>query len=139
MKAGSRDVCGFLANFFGFFAESVGFFADLSIFGKIEGAVFNLFKSSFALVLLEVVPNLWYMILCLVFGFKGVKEVHIKTTWISKSKIKYLEYRYLRYKRCCGSGSAFLMLIGWIRIRSRIGNADPDPGGQKGEILDVLF
>ncbi len=29
MKAGSRDVCGFLANFFGFCAESVGFFALL--------------------------------------------------------------------------------------------------------------
>ena len=39
MKAGSRDVCGFLANFFGFIAESVGFFADLSIFGNTEGAV----------------------------------------------------------------------------------------------------
>jgi hypothetical protein len=29
-------------------------------------------------------------------------------------------------RQCCGSGSAFI-LVGWIRIRIRIGNTDPDP------------
>ncbi len=34
------------------------------------------------------------------------------------------------YKQCWGSGSAFIWLS-WIRIRFRIGNADPDSGAWK--------
>jgi hypothetical protein len=37
---------------------------------------------------------------------------------------------FFTFFQCCGSGSAFI-LVSWIRIRIRIGNTDPDPGGPK--------
>jgi hypothetical protein len=36
--------------------------------------------------------------------------------------------KLFRTVQCCGSA---FFLVGWIRIRIRIGNTDPDPGGAK--------